>query len=398
MRKCFSGFFVFVIGILFIFRPTIECSFLVTNTHREIENCENLLKLKLIRKMDDENLNYVFKKIADIRVDDSDNLYVCDQVLNQVRVFDSEWNYIQTIGKRGKGPGDMLRPYSLGFSPEQDLEVLEYFGMRIQLFDKKGHSRGIVKLSGFATWMGVTSTNEFILHEPMRTFKSRKLLYVIDRKGNLLREIGNSHESSEKFLGSEYYCIAMDDTNSLYVANLHAPVIRKYSSDGKLLQCITFEMPFEIPDFSVEVLDGGKDVKVHNEGKSPQVGLDGKRHKSGFKQWIPCIVQLFVDSDQRLYIVSSFRLLSEAEKKKVTIRSMTIGSTMSIQRPTIGIDEYPEYVRMMVFDRNGKIIATSPLKLPFSSPRVKGNRLYVVDDALEPGVWEYEFSIDVKNK
>lgn len=382
---------IFIVCLcLFVIHPIIECSVLVHNNKDEIEACESLLKLKPLRKLVSEDLDTVFKSIDDIQLGNDDTLYVCDSALNQVRIFDSDWKFLKTIGRRGKGPGDFVGPICLGCSPGIGLAVLEFQGMRIQLFDRKGNPQGLIKLNGLLNWMGVTSRNEIILYNSYRTFRSRKLLFAINKKGKVLREIGNYHDPADKYWDSEKFIFALDDSDNIYVANSHAPIIRKYSPDGKLLKCITFEMPFPVPHVSVALMNRGADVMIKNAGLPPIRRPDGTKVESK-NPWRTCIKAIAVDSMQRIYIVSNSRLLSREESRKTAVRvEGGVNGISKIVGPTIDIDEYPICNRLMVFDKKGKIMATSPLKLPYSSPVVKGDRLYLVDDVLESTVLEYK--------
>lgn len=390
MMRFFSKFFVIACLCLFTIHPIVECSILVQNSKDEIEGCDSLLKLRPLRKLESDDLNTVFKSISDIQLGNNDTLYVCDSALNQVRVFDSDWKFLKTIGRRGKGPGDFIGPNCLGYSPGIGLAVLEFQGMRIQLFDQNGNAQGLIKLKGLLNWMDVTSKNEFILYNSYRTYRSRKLLFVINKKGKLLREIGNYHDPADNFFDSEKFVFALDDLDNIYVASMHAPVIRKYSSNGKLLQCITFEMPFRIPHVSIELMNGGEDVMIKNAGLPPIRRPDGSKVESK-NPWRTCVKSIAVDSMQRIYVVSNSRLLTKEESRKTEVRvEGGINGISKIVGPTIDIEDYPICNRLLVFDKKGKIIATSPLKLPFSSPTIKGNRLFLVDDVLDSTVWEYE--------
>jgi len=56
-----------------------------------------------------EKENYLFTRIR-VDVDDEENLYVLDERLRNVRVFDKNGKFVQTIGEIGQGPGEFQYP------------------------------------------------------------------------------------------------------------------------------------------------------------------------------------------------------------------------------------------------------------------------------------------------
>lgn len=395
------------IGSIFLFccfltflNTGVTGSILIQNNNQEIENCNKLLDLRQVRQMGgdgEEDLNKIFKSVSDICATKNGDLYVCDPVIHHIKVFDSNWEYLRTIGRKGKGPGDFLGPASLSLFPGGFLAVHEFNGMRIQIFDQKGKGLEIIKLDSLVNWMGVNAKAEFILYNPYRTYKSRKILFVKNKKGEVLREIGNYHDRSEDYFGSEKFHVAMDGCDNIYVASAHAPVIRKFSPDGKLLKCITFEVPFEIPDVRLELTPDGKDVIIHNTGEDTREFRNGQYYRKKGKQWLSLFSALAIDSKQRIFIVSPYRVLSEEESKKTEVRTEGgANGMMKIIRPNINVDEYPKYNRILVFNKEGKVIAGSSVKLPYNHLLVRGNHLFAVDEVLGPSILEFEF--DLKKK
>jgi len=82
--------------------------------------------------------NYAFGVIKDVAVDPEGDIYVLDLGFNRVQVYDSDGVYLRTIGKEGKGPGEI----SGGFAVDVDLEgkvfVLDYLKRRIIVFGPGG--------------------------------------------------------------------------------------------------------------------------------------------------------------------------------------------------------------------------------------------------------------------
>ena len=52
---------------------------------------------------------YLFGRISSIAVNNDGTVYVLDQQAQHVRVFDSRGVYLETLGRRGQGPGEFSR-------------------------------------------------------------------------------------------------------------------------------------------------------------------------------------------------------------------------------------------------------------------------------------------------
>jgi hypothetical protein len=137
---------VIAAGILSLCIPCLaaEKATLVHNTHQEIEAKENTLQLKLIRTWggeDEQDEEKFFVYPSNIAIDSRGLVYICDRYNFCVKVFDAGGKHLQTIGRKGLGPGDLIGPGSIGFSTAGALWVMEMGGCyrekrscRLQLF------------------------------------------------------------------------------------------------------------------------------------------------------------------------------------------------------------------------------------------------------------------------
>ncbi len=63
-------------------------------------------------------------------------LYVGDQSAKEIRVFDSEGNYLKTLGRKGQGPGEYQSIISLALTPDDDsLYVYDFINARVSVYD-----------------------------------------------------------------------------------------------------------------------------------------------------------------------------------------------------------------------------------------------------------------------
>jgi DNA-binding beta-propeller fold protein YncE len=80
-----------------------------------------------------------------ITLDDLGNIYVIDSLLNNIRVFDSSYNPVKTIGRAGMGQSELSFPVDaeivagIGPANAQELFVADQGNYRIQVYDLEGN-------------------------------------------------------------------------------------------------------------------------------------------------------------------------------------------------------------------------------------------------------------------
>jgi hypothetical protein len=81
--------------------------------------------------------NYYFpKRVQGLTVDDEGNIYVTDGGNRRIQKYDKTGKYVQTIGRRGQGPGEFQSPGRILFDNEGNLCV--YDSAAIHFFHKDG--------------------------------------------------------------------------------------------------------------------------------------------------------------------------------------------------------------------------------------------------------------------
>ena len=51
-----------------------------------------------------------FRRVSDLAADADGAVYIVDQMADRVVVFDSDGNYVRTLGQSGRGLGELSRP------------------------------------------------------------------------------------------------------------------------------------------------------------------------------------------------------------------------------------------------------------------------------------------------
>ena len=77
---------------------------------------------------------YLFGRVGSIAVDDDRRVFVLDWQAQHVRIFDSTGAYVETLGRRGEGPGELGGASSVALLPDGRVLVHEGTKSRIQVY------------------------------------------------------------------------------------------------------------------------------------------------------------------------------------------------------------------------------------------------------------------------
>lgn len=85
----------------------------------------------------EEDENYLFYQAVDIAVDRDANIYVVGYKNCRIQKFDRDGKYIQTIGRKGQGPGEFEGPHGI-YCDESTGNIYVVDGREIVIFDRNG--------------------------------------------------------------------------------------------------------------------------------------------------------------------------------------------------------------------------------------------------------------------
>jgi hypothetical protein len=88
----------------------------------------------------------LFGLVRDIAIDGTDNIYVVDYQLSDVRVFSPDGKYLRSIGREGEGPGEYRRPTGICIGPGPLINIIEAYPSRIKQFTLAGDPAGTVRI------------------------------------------------------------------------------------------------------------------------------------------------------------------------------------------------------------------------------------------------------------
>ena len=159
--KMHGASMIMMMGFLFVFSGASEIK-RVHNRLNEIQDKEGKLQLTLIREWSGED-----------EVDE-----------NRIQVFDKSENYLRTIGRKGKGPGDLLNPTCLEIDKQNNLVVVEKDNQRIQISSSKGDYLGSFLLrENRPGQIAITQKNEILVLNRVLATKPSPRWFYYDYQG-----------------------------------------------------------------------------------------------------------------------------------------------------------------------------------------------------------------------
>jgi hypothetical protein len=78
----------------------------------------------------------------------NDEIYLLDQQVPAVRVYDMDGRHLRDIGAKGSGPGEFTEPDSMVIGPDGRVYVRDSQGARITIFSPAGEQLGTIPLRG----------------------------------------------------------------------------------------------------------------------------------------------------------------------------------------------------------------------------------------------------------
>ena len=112
---------------------------------------------------------YMFGQVRAIAATDEE-IYVLDQQVSMIRVYDVEGRHLRDIGKEGEGPGEFRQPASMVIGPKGRIYVRDARNGRISVLSPEGGELATMHLNtGFSTSTPMVITTHGQLYNSERT-------------------------------------------------------------------------------------------------------------------------------------------------------------------------------------------------------------------------------------
>ena len=172
---------------------------------------------------------------AGLALDSQENIYVTDEWLNRISIFDKDGGFLRMWGSPGVRDGELNRPSGIAVDGNDDLYVVDSLSHRVQKFTRQGVYLG--------QWGGLGS-GEGEFNSPWGiTIDGQGYVYVADHKNHRVQKFTPEGESVAQ-IGSygkgkghlnRPTDVAVDPDGDVYVCDWANNRVQAYSADGKFL-------------------------------------------------------------------------------------------------------------------------------------------------------------------
>ena len=277
--------------------------------------------------------------ITAMSVDDNDNVFIADRTQTQIHVFSKNGNYIKSLGREGKGPGDFS---ALTFNTTMAIfskqlfvtDTFLYFPHRANVFSLEdltfSYTMNLIpeNLSDYKMLKGHVpkqilqqNDNTFLVsyHHPPYVYKDNEgsIYYVLINSENniiskpILKQKDRTNltylvEGEYSYLAIRSFpffgksLIAISENDHLYVARSEKFKIDVYDPNGDYIS--TFRHPFNNKAFNKsKLLDHYKKTNFES-ALGDGVALKMIRQADNLPETWPALEEMFFDDENRLWV------------------------------------------------------------------------------------------------
>ena len=248
---------------------------------------------------------------AAIAIDADGNVYISDEALHRISIFDARGRFLGRWGVRGSGAGMFERPAGLVFDRDQHLLVADGLNNRIQRYTKDGRFLGQWGQGGRGPgalnlpWGIAIDRAGAVYVADWRNDRIQKF----DAQGGFLASYGTPGRGEGEF--SRPSGVAVDGEGNIYVADWGNERVQVLSPDGGFLAKFRGESGLSKWGESYFIANPDELEERRKADLEPELSLsatDDLREESASIEklfWGPISVK--VDEQGRLYVVESCR-------------------------------------------------------------------------------------------
>ena len=240
---------------------------------------------------------------------DSENLlYMADDFLQRVTIYDADGNFVSKWGTVGAGDGEFDGPSGLAFDADDNLLLVDHRNHRVQKFTKDGEF--ISKFGSFGSGDG-----EFNLPWGI-ALDSEGLIYIADWRndriqkfthdGEFIAAFGSTGDGEGQF--NRPSGLAVDSDGNMYIADWGNQRVQVLDAEGNFITSLRGEAT--LGKWAVEYLNANADELDARSRFVPEFEVDiedeheaSARIESYF--WDPVTVVL--DEQERVYVLETCR-------------------------------------------------------------------------------------------
>ena len=170
-----------------------------------------------------------------LTLDREGNLYVADEWVNRISIFDPDGNFLYKWGTPGSGEGELNGPSGLAFDREDNLYIVNSFSSRVQMFTKDGIFLAKFGEEGksegqFNTPWGITVDNQGDVY--VADWKNHRV-QKFSPDGTFLTSFGTFGTGAAEL--NHPTDVAVDDEGDVYVCDWDNDRIQIFAADGDVI-------------------------------------------------------------------------------------------------------------------------------------------------------------------
>jgi len=192
--------------------------------------------------------NQLFHQPTYVIADQDENIYVLDSGNYRIQKFDKNGNYLLTIGRKGQGPGEILRSFEIKLDSQNNILIFDIDNNRISKFDTRGNFLDSFSLQ-FTPYHGVLDSEDNIY---IYSRYKGKLIHKFSPQGQHLLSFMDEIKSKIKRIephinGSGDIGITPD--NEIFLVLTYPYTIYFFNNQGKPLKKIITKAKHAIPPY-----------------------------------------------------------------------------------------------------------------------------------------------------
>ncbi|MCP2520595.1 NHL repeat-containing protein [Candidatus Aminicenantes bacterium AC-708-M15] len=259
----------------------------------------------------EEDENYMFYRAYSIALDNEDSIYVLDAGNHRIQKFDRNGVYLQTIGRKGQGPGEFESPFQIRIDKEGNIYVRD--SRKIKIFDKEGNYTKDVVLKNFSMNFYLDSEGNIMAKVFKSTESGRMSSFdKISPEGKLLKTIAQfPYGMTVTKVGKAVIAVSHQYVCDLFISSINPQMfIYGYSKEYELFAVnekgdILFKFLKEEP---YHPISGAEKDKVRNQFKRIP---DAVKKAIQFPPHRPFFMGILCDDVGRIYVLRFKTILDE---------------------------------------------------------------------------------------
>jgi len=274
----------------------------------------------------EDDKNYMFYRVRGIGIDGQENIYVLDSGNYRIQKFDKEGQYIQTIGRKGQGPGEFEMPLRFCLDIQDNIYVNEY--RKLEIFNNKGEFVKSIPLETSIGDFAIDCEGNILANARFRRRDIIKSVIVkMNSKGKIVKKIAEFSVFGPKIIitsngtwtlypNREYrprlLFAPLDEGSFIYGFSSEYQIIKIDKNGNPLLKIRKEESPHSISRRERKFI-----VEKHQEiatQRGMKVSKKIVEEASHFRKYRPYFNKFIIDEKQRLYVQKIKSVLDESEQ------------------------------------------------------------------------------------